>query len=227
MAESKSGLHKKVSSIFDGAPVPKAGAQQPSIAPLLAKIEDAKPAQKENGMTVNLIRFRANGEQKVFSLPSAVTVIGRRRNCDLRIPHDWVSKKHCQINCDDGALKIRDLGSKNGTMLNGVRINEALIQPGDWVQIGPIGFVFQINGQPEKVTAPAVKIIDSPKPKKEKVKEKTEAKTKDEHLDKLEDSDISSLMDENSKDSPADSDILIDDSELVKGDSDLLLDDLN
>ena len=193
-------------------------------------------------MEVKLIRFRKNGQQKAFALPSAVTVIGRRRNCDLRIPVSSVSKKHCQINCDDGALKIRDLGSKNGTLLNGVRINEAVIQPGDWVQIGPIGFVFQIDGKPETDNAPAIKQPEKPKPKKEKVKEKAEAKAKKqaeakakektdaEHFDKLNDSDVSSILDADVKDSSDASgaaDILIDDSESLKVDSDLLLDDLD
>ena len=239
MAENRSGLQKKVSTIFDGAPVPKAGdGQQPAITPLLAKSYSQQTIHEEDAMEVKLIRFRKNGQQKAFTLPSAVTVIGRRSNCDLRIPISSVSKKHCQINCDDGTLKIRDLGSKNGTLLNGVRINEALIQPGDWVQIGPIGFVFQINGQPEKVIAPAVKQPEKPKPKKEKAKEKTTAKaeakakqkTDADHFEKLNDSDVSAILDADVKDSSDASgaaDILIDDSESLKPDSDLLLDDLD
>ena len=178
MAENRSGLHKKVSSIFDGAPVPKAGdGQQKAIVPLLGLASDLKTASKEENMQVKLVRFRKNGQQQVIELPSSVTVIGRRRNCDLRIPLSDISKKHCQLNCDDGALKIRDLGSKNGTLLNGVRITEAVVQAGDWVQIGPIGFVFQINGQPEKVTAPALKQPEKAKPKKEKVDAKAAGKT--------------------------------------------------
>lgn len=242
MAESRSGLQKKVSSIFEGARVAKSGdGKQPSIVPLLARNEGVQTAKEErkNGMEVKLVRFRKNGQQQIIALPSAVTIVGRRRNCDLRIPLHDVSKRHCQINCDDGTLKIRDLGSKNGTLLNGLRITEAVVQPGDWIQVGSIGFVFQIDGKPEKVTAPTLKQPEKAKPKKEKVEakaaaksaekaaKKAEQKIAEENFDKLDGSDVSSILDADLKESSDAGDILIDDSELLKEDSDLKLDDLD
>ncbi len=234
MAESRSGLQKKVSSIFEGARVAKSGdGKQPSIVPLLARNEGVQTAKEErkNGMEVKLVRFRKNGQQQIIALPSAVTIVGRRRNCDLRIPLHDVSKRHCQINCDDGTLKIRDLGSKNGTLLNGLRITEAVVQPGDWMQVGSIGFVFQIDGKPEKVTAPALKQPEKAKPQKEKAEakaaKKTEQKIAEENFDKLDGSDVSSILDADLKESSDAGDILIDDSELLKEDSDLKLDDLD
>jgi len=65
-----------------------------------------------------------------------------------------VSKRHCQLNHDDGVLKIRDLGSRNGTYLNGKHIDEAVIQAGDSIKIGPLTFVLQIDGQPEIIAKP-------------------------------------------------------------------------
>ncbi len=227
MAEVRSGLHKKVSSIFDGAPVPKAvDGQQKAILPLLGQDAAPKTAPKEGvkEMNINLIRFRKNGEQKVIALPSAVTVIGRRHSCDLCIPLDSISKKHCQLNCDEGTLKIRDLGSRNGTFLNGKRVNESAIEPGDCVQIGPVGFVFQINGQPEKVTTPVLR--SPPKPKKEK---KATEKPADDHAASFAEIKASESQGEKSEDSGSlsdISDILIDDSDSLKDDSNLLLDDL-
>ncbi len=105
-------------------------------------------------MDVNLVLFKKNGSQEIFSLPSSVTVIGRRSDCDLQIPLMRVSKRHCQLNRDQGVLKVRDLGSRNGTYLNGERINEAVIQPGDYIGVGPITFILQIDGQPETVAQP-------------------------------------------------------------------------
>jgi predicted component of type VI protein secretion system len=238
MAESRSGLQKKVSSIFEGTAVAKTGdGQSKAIVPLLARNENVGITHEEQkeGMKVNLVRFRKSGTQQVIELPSAVTVIGRRRNCDLRIPLHDISKRHCQINCDDGTLKIRDLGSKNGTLLNGLRITEAVVQPGDWIQVGQIGFVFQIDGKPEKVTAPVLKEPEKAKPKKvkaatkaaEKAAKKAEAKIEEENFDKLDSSDVSSILDADLKESSDAGDILIDDSELLKEDSDLKLDDLD
>lgn len=105
-------------------------------------------------MDVNLVLLKKNGSHKFFPLPSSVTVIGRRHTCDLCIPLTSVSRKHCQLNYDDGVLKIRDLDSRNGTYLNGKRINEAVIQAGDPIKIGPLTFVLQIDGQPQTIAEP-------------------------------------------------------------------------
>jgi pSer/pThr/pTyr-binding forkhead associated (FHA) protein len=65
-----------------------------------------------------------------------------------------VSRKHCQLNREGEELKIRDLESTNGTFLNGKRINEAVVKAGDSIRIGPLTFVVQIDGQPQKVAEP-------------------------------------------------------------------------
>jgi len=95
--------------------------------------------------------------RRSFSLPRTVTVIGRREDCDLRIPLGDVSRKHCRFIADNDVLKIEDLGSSNGTFHNGVRIQEAVINAGDNVQVGPVMFVVQINGVPadEEIQPPA------------------------------------------------------------------------
>ncbi len=106
-------------------------------------------------MVVNLVLVSKNGDQKTFPLPSNVTVIGRRRNCDLWIPLDSVSRRHCQLSLEDGTLKVRDLGSRNGTFLNGRRIREEVAHAGDRIQIGPVVFTLQVDGKPARITPPA------------------------------------------------------------------------
>jgi pSer/pThr/pTyr-binding forkhead associated (FHA) protein len=105
-------------------------------------------------MDINLVLLKKNGSHKFFPLPSSVTVIGRRHSCDLCIPLMSVSRRHCQLNYDDGVLKIRDLDSRNGTYLNGKRIDEAVIQAGDSIKIGPLTFILQIDGQPQTIAEP-------------------------------------------------------------------------
>ncbi|MBN1393283.1 MAG: FHA domain-containing protein [Sedimentisphaerales bacterium] len=105
-------------------------------------------------MDVNLVLLKKNGSHKTFPLPGSVTVIGRRHSCDLCIPLISVSRKHCQFNRDSGVLKIRDLESSNGTYLNGKRINEAVVKAGDSIKIGPLTFIIQIDGQPQKFAEP-------------------------------------------------------------------------
>ena len=107
-------------------------------------------------MDVNLILLKKNGSQRVIPMPSSVTVIGRLRNCDLIIPLMSVSKRHCQLSHSNGILKIRDLGSRNGTSHNGKVIKEAEIKAGDSIEIGPLKFIFQIDGKPKKIVDPDV-----------------------------------------------------------------------
>jgi len=113
-------------------------------------------------MDVSLVLFKKDGSRKAFSLPSSVTVIGRCSDCDLYIPLMPISRRHCQLNHDEGVLKIRDLGSRNGTYLNGKRISEAVVEAGDYIKVGPLKFVFQIDGQPENIKMPNVAIQQSP-----------------------------------------------------------------
>jgi predicted component of type VI protein secretion system len=99
-------------------------------------------------MQVVLVMFTSDGQRRSFALPKNATVIGRREDCDVRIPLGEVSRKHCRLSAGEDELRIEDMGSSNGTFLNGVRIQEATIQPGDSLQIGPIAFTVQIDGVP-------------------------------------------------------------------------------
>lgn len=99
-------------------------------------------------MQVVLIMFRADGERRSFSLPRAITVIGRREDCDLRIPLAEVSRKHCRLIVEGDTLRVEDLGSSNGTYVNGHRVQEAQVEAGSSVTVGPVTFVVQVDGVP-------------------------------------------------------------------------------
>lgn len=95
-----------------------------------------------------LVMFRSDGERRSFSLARDITVIGRREDCDLRIPLGDVSRKHCRLIHDGESFRLEDLGSSNGTYHNGQRVQEATLSPGDSIQVGPVVFVLQIDGVP-------------------------------------------------------------------------------
>jgi pSer/pThr/pTyr-binding forkhead associated (FHA) protein len=99
-------------------------------------------------MEVVLVMFKTDGNRRSFALRKDMTVIGRREDCDLRIPLGEISRKHCRLIKEGDTLRVEDLGSSNGTYHNGTRIQEATIQPGDTVQVGSIAFVVQIDSQP-------------------------------------------------------------------------------
>jgi pSer/pThr/pTyr-binding forkhead associated (FHA) protein len=71
-----------------------------------------------------------------------LTLVGRREDCDLRLDHKSVSKMHCVIVKTDGLLLLRDLGSTNGTRVNGQRVRRAALLPNDQLSIA--GFEFKV-----------------------------------------------------------------------------------
>lgn len=99
-------------------------------------------------MQVVLVMFRGEAERRSFSITRDVTVIGRREDCDFRIPLGEISRKHCRLIKDGKALKVEDLGSSNGTFHNGERVQTAELSPGDTLQVGSTVFVVQIDGAP-------------------------------------------------------------------------------
>jgi len=75
----------------------------------------------------------------------------------MRIPLSSVSREHCEITItDDGDLNLRDLGSSNGTYRNGERVQEADLDAGDHVMIGPVQFTVVIDGKPTDIDIPPV-----------------------------------------------------------------------
>ncbi len=110
--------------------------------------------KEETRVDVNLVLFKKDGSRKSFPLPSNITIVGRRHDCDLCIPLMVVSRRHCQMSLNKESLKIRDLDSRSGTFLNGNRISEATVQAGDYITIGPLTFLLQIGGEPKKIVPP-------------------------------------------------------------------------
>jgi predicted component of type VI protein secretion system len=71
-----------------------------------------------------------------------LTVVGRKEDCDLRLDHKSVSKLHCVLVKTDGLLLLRDLGSTNGTRVNGQRVRRAALLPND--QLAIAGFKYRV-----------------------------------------------------------------------------------
>jgi predicted component of type VI protein secretion system len=85
-----------------------------------------------------------------------LTVVGRKEDCDLRLEHKSVSKMHCVIVKTDGLLLLRDLGSTNGTRVNGQRVRRAALLPNDQVSIANYKFrVYLGPDLPDPPPAPA------------------------------------------------------------------------
>ena len=68
--------------------------------------------------------------------PQASCVIGRSRSCNLRLPSADASRRHAEILAGRDGYMVRDLRSTNGTFVNGERIQERTLRPGDRIEIG-------------------------------------------------------------------------------------------
>lgn len=77
-----------------------------------------------------------------------LTVVGRKEDCDLRLDHKSVSKLHCVLVKTDGLILLRDLGSTNGTRVNGQRVRRAALMPND--QLAVAGFKFRVHLGPDE-----------------------------------------------------------------------------
>lgn len=58
-------------------------------------------------------------------------LIGRRDSCDICLQFSNVSSRHCELEFLNGYWQVRDLGSANGTKVNGVRVEQKFLFPGD------------------------------------------------------------------------------------------------
>lgn len=98
-----------------------------------------------------LAMFKSDGTRRDFPLVKNRVVIGRKVNCDLRIPLTAVSRQHCEITVDDGKVSVKDLGSSNGTYHNAIRVQDANLSAGDELSVGPVVFTLVVDGQPSDI----------------------------------------------------------------------------
>jgi predicted component of type VI protein secretion system len=95
-------------------------------------------------MDVRLVVDKGSTKQRTWHLHHKDTVIGRRRDCGLRILSAEVSRRHCLLRIDNGSLNVEDLDSINGTFINGQRIaGKQVLRPGDYLEIGPLQFLVE------------------------------------------------------------------------------------
>lgn len=83
------------------------------------------------------------GAPKVHRLILVTNVIGRSDDADIVIDSVDLSRRHAQVDHQNGQWSVRDLDSRNGVFLNGVKIHSAVLQDGDTVQLGSVVFVFR------------------------------------------------------------------------------------
>jgi len=96
------------------------------------------------------------GVKRTYPLREGTLLVGRDPACHIVIPAARVSKKHLQCLVDKGVVTVRDLGSANGTFVNGQRITSCVLNHGDAVILGGYRVVFDATEEaPAEAARPA------------------------------------------------------------------------
>jgi len=99
-------------------------------------------------------------EGRRIPLTKSRTVIGRGSDADITVADSGTSRKHVEILWDGERAMVRDLGSTNGTMLDGRKVTEAALPPDSTVRIGRTDIVFRVVAQ-ASAPRPAASVDDA------------------------------------------------------------------
>jgi hypothetical protein len=97
-------------------------------------------------LLVSVAEAGPGGGQRTFPLTSPLTILGRGTDCDLRLVDQGVSRHHAEIRVEDGDVVLVDLGSTNGTFVNGQPIRRVSLADGTRVTLGRTTLVFRRDG---------------------------------------------------------------------------------
>jgi len=87
--------------------------------------------------------------------PSGTLVCGRAVTSDLAIIDPTVSRHHADVSVGDGGVNVHDVGSSNGTFVNGVRIEQSFVVPGDTLTFGKVAFRVETVADAPRTPPPA------------------------------------------------------------------------
>lgn len=108
-----------------------------------AKLVTAPSGTQQDGEVMAALDLTVGDEQETFFLAKRTVRIGRLENNDIVIPDPSLSRHHVEIKQSEGKFRLQDLGSTNGTFLNGRRVSEADLKNGDSISIGKVDFRFR------------------------------------------------------------------------------------
>ncbi len=124
-------------------------------------------------MKVRLKVLTGGSQGKELKLKEGEFLIGRSDSCHLRPKSDAISRKHCVLFVDPKHVRVRDLKSRNGTLVNGEKIDaEVELKMGDRLTVGPLEFELLISQEqaapqkaaPREAAAQAAASAKSPSP---------------------------------------------------------------
>jgi pSer/pThr/pTyr-binding forkhead associated (FHA) protein len=117
-------------------------ADSPEDPPTRAIALDAvRPAPAHKEFVLELTA--GPGAPRAFRLSTAVSVVGRAPEAELSVPDPTVSRQHARLILEDGQVTCVDLDSRNGILLNGLRVHSAVLREGDVLQLGDVRLTYR------------------------------------------------------------------------------------
>lgn len=108
-------------------------------------VEELPELEPGTGM---LVVVRGPNAGSRFLLDRPATTIGRHPDSDIFLDDVTVSRRHAEVVLVDDGVLVKDLGSLNGSYVNGARVDERVLSSGDEVQIGRFKLLFVGDGEP-------------------------------------------------------------------------------
>ena len=100
----------------------------------------------DSPLMARLVKVRGKLKAESVLLPLAGEyLIGRSDTADLQILDEGISRNHCAVECRDSTYYVHDLGSRNGTWLNGEHVKKKALQPGDRIAVGSTELEFALD----------------------------------------------------------------------------------
>ena len=96
-----------------------------------------------------LILLNPNGPEQEFKLEKSSVSLGRANTNDIILDDVRISRGHARLEIGPQGITLIDLGSSNGTRLNGVRIDRAMLKPGDTLSLGSQQLKYQVEDPSE------------------------------------------------------------------------------
>lgn len=100
-------------------------------------VASSVPGMNQAALTVEIVNGAQAGQKLELSIQNSAIWGRNREMCDISFDDRRISKQHCVLEVKDGGLRLTDLGSQNGTYVNGIRIRKNHpLHPGDLLRIG-------------------------------------------------------------------------------------------
>jgi len=142
ISELATGMFRIRSGVIRGTTVEGGEIRQPA-----SDLPKPQPQARVSGKPRLLVSGPEPGpdgaRQRTYDLTTPVTMLGRGTDCDLRLVDPGVSRHHAELRVEDGEVVLVDLGSTNGTFVNGQPVRRVVLTDGTRVTLGRTTLVFR------------------------------------------------------------------------------------